>query len=164
MKQAYQPPHKASQQKSTYIAPQKRVENPLAPENFPVFRNASAIHAPTKLNFKDMMQKAEAARVKALEAENYDPLKIEALLPGQLEKEGWKSLSLVRRRSVIEAINERAIAPVETPAEDDTDYWLVRPGPSTLRPRIISHDPELCSVDEEEASEGEEAVEIQDEL
>lgn len=181
MKQAYQPPHKASavqhkasqmpaahkasqmpaaykasaaQQKSTsYVAPQKRVENPLAPENFPVFQKTAVIHTTSKLNFKEMMQKAEDARQKALEAESYDPLLLQTLLPSQLEKEGWKCLSLASATtpSFLQRLNE----PPATPEEDDNDYWLQRPAPSSLRPRMTCHDPELQSVSEESAGEEE---------
>jgi hypothetical protein len=137
-----------------YIAPQKRVENPLAPENFPVFRNASVIHTTSKLNFKEMMQKAEEARAKALEAESYDPRKLQMLLPGQLEKEGWNCLSLPAART----FNERAPPQQET-GDDPFDYWRPIPLDSAPRPTLnLESETELNESYYE--SEGEKSVDV----
>ena len=141
--------HKADKAKKStgYIPPSAREQNPLAPENFPSFRPVN-IHVTTRLNFKDAMNAAEEARRRALEAENYDPQKLQTLLPGQLEKEGWKCLPLLvaRTASFLQALNERVLTPLTY--DELYEYW--RCVPLTSKPRLTCHDPEVCSVDSDE--------------
>ena len=158
MPSTYVPPHKAqamapamhkapasAKKAGGYVAPGARLENPLAPENFPSFRPVN-IHVTTRLNFKEAMHAAEEARRRALEAENYDPQKLQTLLPGQLEKEGWKCLSLpvAQTTTFRHAFNERFILPDE-PQEDPFDYW--RCVPLTSKPRLTFHEPALDVLD-----------------
>jgi hypothetical protein len=84
---------------TAYRPPSKREKNSissLAPENFPEFVATS--RKASELNFKLQIEKGEAQRAAAAEAQNYDPSKVKTLTHEQLEKEGWAILRFERTK------------------------------------------------------------------
>jgi Fe-S cluster assembly scaffold protein SufB len=92
---------------TAYKPPSKREKNPiitsLSPENFPEFVATS--HKASELNFKLQIEKAEAQRLAAAEAQNYDPSKVKTLTHEQLEKEGWAILRFERTKEWLDRWN-----------------------------------------------------------